>query len=303
MDQHLNHCHQTKPLQYPTKFVQNRPLICYRKYINDPEGIWKIALPTAIIDRVVTWYHEVLGHCGTNRLYDTIRQHFYYPNLRIKCEEYQCEICQKNKLLGAGYGHLPPRHANLVPWEEVMVDLIGPWKVKVNEQDIYFNALTCIDPVTNLVEMIRLENKTSNHVAQQFENCWLNQYPRPNKCIHDKGGEFIGPEFQSLLARADITDSPTTSRNPQANSVCERLHQTVANILRTTVTAQPPRNAHHFFTVWQNTNPYNIPHLYKSRIKSTYEKLNYNGPIWTSRSRWSRRTQLKSLLRQSKVPQ
>ena len=202
MDQHLNHCHQTKPLQYPTKFVQNRPLICYRKYINDPEGIWKIALPTAIIDRVVTWYHEVLGHCGTNRLYDTIRQHFYYPNLRIKCEEYRCEICQKNKLLGAGYGHLPPRHANLVPWEEVMVDLIGPWKVKVNEQDIYFNALTCIDPVTNLVEMIRLENKTSNHVAQQFENCWLNRYPRPNKCIHDKGGEFIGPKFQGLLARA-----------------------------------------------------------------------------------------------------
>ena len=58
-----------------------------------------------------------------------------------------------------------------------------------------------------------------------------------------------------------------------------------------------------FFTVWQNTNPYSIPHLYKSRIKSTYEKLNYNGPPWPSRSRWSRRTQLKSLLRQSKVPQ
>ena len=92
--------------------------------------------------------------------------------------------------------------------------------------------------------MIRLENKTSNHVAQQFENFWLNRYPRPNKCIHDKGGEFIGPEFQSLIARADIIDSPTTSRNPQANSVCERLHQTVANILRTTVTAQPPKNTH-----------------------------------------------------------
>ena len=47
-----------------------------------------------------------------------------------------------------------------------------------------------------------------------------------------------------LLARADITDSPTTSRNSRANSVCERLHQTVANILRTTITAQPPRDAH-----------------------------------------------------------
>ena len=143
----------------------------------------------------------------------------------------------ENKLLGAGYGHLPPRHTNLIPWEEVMVDLIGPWKVKVNEQEIFFNALMCIDPITNLVEMIRIENKTSNHIVQQFKNCWLNHCPCPNKCIHDKGGEFVGWEFQGLLARADIAHSPTTSHNPQANSVCERLHQTIANILRTTVAA------------------------------------------------------------------
>ena len=37
-----------------------------------------------------------------------------------------------------------------------------------------------------------------------------------------------------MLQRNGIMDSPTTSRNPQANAVCERLHQTVANILRTT---------------------------------------------------------------------
>lgn len=54
-----------------------------------------------------------------------------------------------------------------------MVDLIGPWKVKINEQEIFFNALTCIDPVTNLVEMIRIDNKTSRHVSQQFENYTL----------------------------------------------------------------------------------------------------------------------------------
>eukprot|EP00957_Ditylum_brightwellii_P118745 9056424-Ditylum_brightwellii.AAC.1 len=37
-----------------------------------------------------------------------------------------------------------------------------------------------------------------------------------------------------MLQRNGINDSPTTSRNTQENSVCERLHQTVANILRTT---------------------------------------------------------------------
>eukprot|EP00957_Ditylum_brightwellii_P181802 13849390-Ditylum_brightwellii.AAC.1 len=82
--------------------------------------------------------------------------------------------------------------------------------------------------------MIRVESQTAEHVAQQYENCWLLHYPCPVKCIHDNGGEFIGAAFQTILQRNGIKDSLTTSCNPQANAVCERLHQPVANILRTT---------------------------------------------------------------------
>ena len=82
------------------------------------------------------------------------------------------------------------------------MDLIGPWKVTVNEIELEFKALTCIDPVTNLAEAIRINNKTSNHVADQFQNCWLSRYPKPNKCIHDNGGEFIGRAFLDLLRAA-----------------------------------------------------------------------------------------------------
>ena len=48
--------------------------------------------------------------------------------------------------------------------------------------------------------------------------------------------------FKQTLLRAGVIDSPTTSRNPQANSVCERMHQTVANILRTTLKRDQPIN-------------------------------------------------------------
>eukprot|EP00957_Ditylum_brightwellii_P189868 14454674-Ditylum_brightwellii.AAC.1 len=41
-----------------------------------------------------------------------------------------------------------------------------------------------------------------------------------------------------MLQRNGIKDAPTTSRNMQANSVCERLHLTVANILRATTNGQ-----------------------------------------------------------------
>ena len=34
---------------------------------------------------------------------------------------------------------------------------------------------------------------------------------------------------------------PTTSKNPQANVICERMHQTVGNLLRTLLYSNPPR--------------------------------------------------------------
>ena len=60
---------------------------------------------------------------------------------------------------------MPEREAILAPWEEVHVDLVGPWKVQVDNTELEFKALTCIDPVTNLTELIRINNKTSAHVV------------------------------------------------------------------------------------------------------------------------------------------
>ena len=239
VDLELNRLNQQEPNRFPTKFVQDCPVICFLPDINNVNA-WKIALSSSLMQPTIQWYHETLGHCGINRLYESIKQHFYVPSLKQKCEMYRCENYQKNKLIGAGYGLLPPREAPIVPWSEVMVDLIGPWRIQTNDEDIYFNKLTYIDPVTNLVEIIRIENKTAEHVARKFEKCWINRYPRPIKCIHNTGGEFIGWEFQNKLTQCGIEDKPTTSRNPQASAVCERLQQIVANVLRTTIAQRQP---------------------------------------------------------------
>lgn len=181
------------------------------------------------------FFHKVLGHAGEVRVYDSIRARFHHPKLKAMVEQVRkdCQVCRQHKLQGPGYGELAARQVTAVPWEEVHVDLIGPWTIPINGMEVEFNALTCIDPVTNLVELARIDRKTSQHIAQKFENCWLSRYPMPMKCVHDNGGEFIGWEFQQLLERCGIRDCPTTSRNPQGNSVCERMHQTVGNVLRT----------------------------------------------------------------------
>jgi transposase InsO family protein len=109
----------------------------------------------------------------------------------------------------------------LLPWSEVAVDLIGPWKLDVANQMVKFHALTIIDLVSNLVEIVRLDNKTSQHTALQFINTWLARYPKPTSCIYDQGSEFTGWAFQEMLQHHNIQRRPTSAKNPHANAICE----------------------------------------------------------------------------------
>jgi hypothetical protein len=56
----------------------------------------------------------------------------------------------------------------IAPWAEVAINLIGPWKVKVNGQLVEFNALTCIDMASNLVKPIPFDSKTAKLIRDKF---------------------------------------------------------------------------------------------------------------------------------------
>ena len=234
--------------KFPNKYINKcldddvEDIICYVKTHDDPTTQWKIALPEQMLEETVSWFHTVMGHPGEKRLRETLQQRYYHTKLRYTIDRFKCEHCQRHKLSGRGYGLLPEREMRIAPWEEVAIDLIGPWNIKVNGRMIEFNALTCIDTASNLVELIRIDNKTASHIRSKFIQSWLSRYPRPMRCVHDQGGEFIGSEFQWLLNMFSVKDVSSTSKNPQSNSICERMHQTVGNILRTELYSNPPQN-------------------------------------------------------------
>jgi hypothetical protein len=70
----------------------------------------------------------------------------------------------------------------------------------------------------------------------------LSRYPRPQRCVHDPGGEFVGIEFQRLLQNCHIKDVCTSAKKPQSNAICKRMHQTVGNVLRTLLHGEAPQN-------------------------------------------------------------
>ena len=64
-------------------------------------------------------------------------------------------------------------------------------------------------------------------ILSQVELAWITRCPISSKTIVYGGNEFLA-EFNY-----SITVKPLISSNPQANSILERVHQTLGNIIRT----------------------------------------------------------------------
>ena len=232
---------QLDPIRYSYQTFGNVQIVCYRP---QHQHNFRIMLPTEELHTMILWFHQALNHVGGTRLFKTMSMHCYHPQLfeAVKDIVSRCASCQQHKLPGRGYGELPPREANVAPFYEIAVDLIGPWNVTVQGTTHTFRALTIVDTVTNLTELVRIDRPTAAETGWRLEQSWLSRYPRPVRCIYDQGGEFIGSEFQNVLNRAGIQGVPTTVRNPQANAICERMHQTMAQMLKTQLLAVPPQD-------------------------------------------------------------
>jgi hypothetical protein len=122
----------------------------------------------------------------------------------------------------------------------VHIDCIGPWKIKINGQQMDFRALTYIEPVSNLLEITYQPSTKAADAWEAFRNVWLSRYPRPFRCIHDNGPEFNGHDFQFPLLDAGIKSVPISSHTPTSNGLIESVHRTVGQVIHTLVAVYRP---------------------------------------------------------------
>jgi len=206
---------------------KNIELICYKG---------KIVIPVPLQTRIAQWYHVYLAHPGETRTEQTIRQHLYWPKLRETVHKVcrTCTVCQKEKKTHKKYGHLPEKEAEAVPWEKLCVDLIGPYSMKrKDKKELTLWCLTMIDPATGWFEMKEIPTKRADYIANLVEQTWLTRYPWPSQLVFDRGSEFMAEFTKMVKEDYGVKTKPITARNPQANSIIERIHQTIGNIIRT----------------------------------------------------------------------
>ena len=93
----------------------------------------RIVVPKVLQPKILEWYHYLLVHPGRDRTLKSISQHFYLKGMTKDVERFckRCPICQTTKINKKKYGLLPPKEAEVEPWHQLCVDLIGPYKIPI----------------------------------------------------------------------------------------------------------------------------------------------------------------------------
>jgi transposase InsO family protein len=195
----------------------------------------KILIPKSLRERIVAWYHTYLVHPGTTRLEATLRSTLTWPNLRRDVERHtktcrECQLCKKQR---KKYGKLPTKQAEpSIPWNRINIDMVGPLTVKTPKRKHKLRVLTMIDPATGWFEVAQLKDATAKGCEEAFDNTWLARYPRPQYIGFDNGNEYKAT-FKELCNNMGLKPKRSTEYNPQSNGIVERVHQVLADMLRT----------------------------------------------------------------------
>jgi hypothetical protein len=131
------------------------------------------------------------------------------------------------------------------------------WPVHIKGKDgssIDFMALTMIDPASSWFKVMELPtimqlmtkkvngkertieeeilDKSSDQISQLVNKIWLSRYPGCCCLIYNNGSEFK-LHFETLCDSYGIKHKPTTIKNPQANALCEHVHQVLGAMMHT----------------------------------------------------------------------
>ena len=161
-----------------------------------------IVLMDAMLPCLVARYYHLTAHAeGMVWLETSIQRHFWYGNLcgEIWNQLSACDICSKVKKNSPKEGQLTPHDVPCIPWLEAHVNLIGPWELKSQGVAAKFWAMTIIDPVTNLIEIVGVTSTKSTEDAHTFKNTWLSWCPKLDKVVTDNGPEFNSNDWEFML--------------------------------------------------------------------------------------------------------
>ena len=171
------------------------------------------------------------GHLGEHKTWKAFNRKYSTPQGKQRCREVVriCPECQLGKDYKAR--HVPKGHINTPgPWETISIDIVGPLPVD-GKSNRYI--VTMMDVYSRYLIATPVRNHRVSTVSRCLYESVVAYFGAPRSILSDRGTESTGMVWESLAQMLGAKIRLTSPYYPQGNSVIERSHRTLSNMLRT----------------------------------------------------------------------
>ena len=174
--------------------------------------------------------HETAGHPGELETYNSVRQHYWWPGLRVFVKNYVqgCGTCQQFKIdrTPSKPAYIPTEGAKSTrPFANCSMDLITDLP-PVDEHD---SILVVVDQGLSkgVILLPCSKTLTSEGTAKLLLENLYKRFGLPDKIISDRGPQFASKAFTELLKLLGIKSALSTAYHPQTDGTTERVNQEI----------------------------------------------------------------------------
>jgi transposase InsO family protein len=89
-----------------------------------------------------------------------------------------------------------------------------------------------VDIASRWVEVDIVFEITSEQIIKSISQEIINKHGSPRRLLSDQGRQFISLKFKEFIGKHNIKHVLTNAHNPTANSIVERINQSIGNIAR-----------------------------------------------------------------------
>ena len=200
----------------------------------------QIVIPQELRTRVlhISHFAKVSGHPGGRKLYNGLRQFFYWPSMSVDCYDTakNCVTCAKNRIFlrkNKNYLKLFPAETTL---EFVAIDILGEL-LRTPRGNRFLLVIS--DRFSKLARTVPLKRITAVEVAKAFVHHWVLVYGPPLLLLADNGKQSISKLFHEICRLLGVKNLFTTTYHPQTNGQVERFNRTIIAAIRHYVSDHP----------------------------------------------------------------
>ena len=200
--------------------------VVLRKILEDNEEVFQtMVLPRILIDPLLQLAHNSAGHNGFQQVYLSIRQLYYWNNMKKNILHHckQCAVCEKFKVEHIKFEKLHFSIPNQL-MEFICMNLIGEFYPPTSRGHRY--SLTVMDMLTGFLFCTPLKSKKAEEVIQTYLNEVYFRFSGSRKILSDNGMEFKNRMFEEVVKKLGCeVRAYSPPYRPQSNGKIECFHK------------------------------------------------------------------------------